>query len=143
MYYESVPKEWWIHCKFYSHSVRINRTIQKSLLSITLNKDCNTYQQSNPNDYLFYYCVWSLNNNFVINGGKWLFFYIQSGETPTSSCIILKFKKGTQHFHSQLQCELYCNTLSQCVGMDIIGHDQKTCRLLNGFAAFITMHTAP
>lgn len=67
------------------------------------------------------------------------FFVIQSGKIPSTSCLINEI----QITNSTLQCGLYCNTLTQCVGMDIIGNDQKTCRLLNGFAALIPMHTAP
>lgn len=69
------------------------------------------------------------------------FFSIQSGEIPSSSCIINEIQIGNSTLSPPLQCGLYCNTLSQCVGMDIIGKNQKTCRLLNGFAALIPMHT--
>lgn len=70
------------------------------------------------------------------------FFSIQYGETPSSSCNINEIQIGNSTLSPRLQCGLYCNTLSQCVEMDIIGNDQKTCRLLNGFAALIPMHTA-
>lgn len=71
------------------------------------------------------------------------FFVIQSGKIPSTSCLINEILITTSTLSPRLQCGLYCNTLTQCVGMDIIGNDHKTCRLLNGFAALIPMHTEP
>lgn len=72
------------------------------------------------------------------------FFVIQSGKIPSTSCLIneIQLQIANSTLSPRLQCGLYCNTLSQCVGIDISGNDQKTCRLLNGFAALIPMHTA-
>lgn len=71
------------------------------------------------------------------------FFVIQSGKIPSTSCFINEIQITNSTLSPRLQCGLYCNTLTQCVGLDNIGNDQKTCRLLNGFAALIPMHTAP
>lgn len=69
------------------------------------------------------------------------FFVTQSGEIPSTSCLLNEIQIENSTLSPRLQCGLYCNTLSQCVGMDIITKDPKTCRLLYGFAALIPMHT--
>lgn len=68
------------------------------------------------------------------------FFLIQSGEIPSTSCLLNEIQIENSTLSPRLQCGLYCNTLSQCVGMEIISKDPKTCRLLNGFAALIPTH---
>lgn len=69
------------------------------------------------------------------------FVYVQSGETQSNSCILNEFAIDNSTISAQLQCGMPCNALSQCVGLDIVGDEAKSCRLLYGFPALIPSDT--
>lgn len=69
-----------------------------------------------------------------------LFLYVQSGKTPSDTCILNEFPIYNSTVSVQLCC-MQCSALPQCVGIDIIENEAKTCRLLRGFTAVIPTPT--
>lgn len=67
------------------------------------------------------------------------FFVVQSGVTQSNACILKEFPVDN-YSDPMIHCGLSCNALSQCVGVDVIGHERKSCRLLYGFTALIPKH---
>lgn len=67
------------------------------------------------------------------------FFVVQSGVTQSNACILKEFPVDN-YSDPMIHCGLSCNALSQCVGVDVIGDERKSCRLLYGFTALIPKH---
>lgn len=72
-------------------------------------------------------------NNFV---------YVRSGVTQSNACILNEFAIDNSTISARLQCGMPCNSLSQCVGVDIVEREAKRCRLLYGFSALVPNLTA-
>lgn len=65
------------------------------------------------------------------------FLFVQSGVTQSNACILKELPVNNSTISALLQCDMHCNALSQCVGMDIIGNEAKRCRLLSDFPDLI------
>lgn len=68
------------------------------------------------------------------------FFYVQSGVIQSNACILNEFEIDNSTISARLLCGMPCNALSKCVGVNIIGDEAKSCRLLHGFPALIPSH---
>lgn len=71
-----------------------------------------------------------------------VFLYVQSGMTQSDACVLKETPVNNSTVSALLKCGIHCNALSQCVGVDIIGKEAKRCRLLYGYPALISTHTA-
>lgn len=71
-----------------------------------------------------------------------VFLYVQSGMTQSNACVLKETPVNNSTVSALLKCGIHCNALSQCVGVDIIGKEAKRCRLLYGYPALISTHTA-
>lgn len=69
-----------------------------------------------------------------------LFLYVQSSKTPSDTCIQNEFPIYNSTVAVQL-CSMQCSALPQCVGIDIIENEAKTCRHLRGFTAVMPTPT--
>lgn len=61
---------------------------------------------------------------------------MQSGVIQSIACIFKEFSVENLT-DPMIYCGLHCVALSQCVGVDIKGNEQKRCRLLYRFPALI------
>lgn len=71
-----------------------------------------------------------------------VFLYVQSGMTQSDACVLKETPVNISTVSALLKCGIHCNALSRCVGVDIIGKEAKRCRLLYGYPALISTHTA-
>lgn len=71
-----------------------------------------------------------------------VFLYVQSGMPQSNACVLKETLVNNSTVSALLKCGIHCNGLSQCVVVDIIGKEAKRCRLLYGYPALISTHTA-
>lgn len=71
-----------------------------------------------------------------------VFLYVQSGMTQSDACVLKETPVNNSTVSALLKCGIHWNALSQCVGVDIIGKEAKRYRLLYGYPALISTHTA-